>query len=99
MGGIGALKSLMPRLLADVAACGSTLLPGWSSVATTRTAATALTITIFPRSPPVLLFFTADKWTTPYKVLVVGPGLGPDGRPVADKTLYLDLPTDMPGRD
>ena len=39
------------------------------------------------------------KWTTPYKVLVVGPGLGPDGRPVVDKTLYLDLPTDMPGRD
>ena len=27
------------------------------------------------------------------------PGLGPDGRPVADKTLYLDLPTDMPGKD
>ena len=39
------------------------------------------------------------NWTGPCKILVVGPGLGPDGRPVADKTLYLDLPTDMPGKD
>ena len=39
------------------------------------------------------------NWTGPYKILVVGPGLGPDRRPVADKTLYLDLPTDMPGKD
>ena len=41
------------------------------------------------------------NWTGPYKILVVAPGLGPDGRPVADKTLelYLDLPTDMPGKD
>ena len=39
------------------------------------------------------------NWTGPYKILVVGPGLEPDGRPVADKTLYLDLPTDMPGND
>ena len=39
------------------------------------------------------------NWTSLYKILVVGPGLGPDGRPVADKTLYLDLPTDMPGND
>ena len=39
------------------------------------------------------------NWTCPYKILVVRPGLGPDGRPVADKTLYLDLPTDMPGKD
>ena len=57
---LGTLEPLAPRLLADVAACGSTLLPGWSSVATTRTAATALTITIFPRSPPILLFIAAD---------------------------------------
>ena len=39
------------------------------------------------------------NWTGPYKILVVGPGLGPDGRPVADKTLNLDLPTDTPRRD
>ena len=39
------------------------------------------------------------NWTAPYKALVVGPGLGPDGRSVADKTLHLDLPTDMPERD
>ena len=39
------------------------------------------------------------NWTGSYKILVVGPGLGPDGRPVADKTLYLDLLTDMPGKD
>ena len=28
-----------------------------------------------------------SNWTGPYKILVVGPGLGPDGCPVADKTL------------
>ena len=39
------------------------------------------------------------NWTGPYKILVVGPGPGPDGRPVADKTLYLELPTDMTGKD
>ena len=39
------------------------------------------------------------NWTGPYKILVVGPGVGPDSRPVVDKTLYLDLPTDMPGKD
>ena len=38
-------------------------------------------------------------WIGPYKILVVGPGLGPDGQPVADNTLYLDLPTGMPGKD
>ena len=39
------------------------------------------------------------NWTGPYKILEMGPGLGPDGRPVADKTLYLYFPTDMPGQD
>ena len=39
------------------------------------------------------------NWTGRYKILVVGPGLGPDGRPVADETLYLNIPTDMPGKD
>ena len=40
------------------------------------------------------------NWTGPYKILIVGTGIRPDdGRSVADKTLYLDLPTDMPGRD
>ena len=39
------------------------------------------------------------NWTGPYKTLVVGPGLGPDGWPVAGNTLYLDLPTDMPEKD
>ena len=29
----------------------------------------------------------------------MGPGLGQDDRPVADKTLYLDLSTDVPGKD
>ena len=38
------------------------------------------------------------NWTGPYKILVVRPGLGPDGRPVADKTLDMDLPTDMSGK-
>ena len=57
---LGTLEPLVPRLLADVAECGSTLLPGWSSDATTRTAATALTITMFPRRPPILLFIAID---------------------------------------
>ena len=39
------------------------------------------------------------NWTGPDRILVVEPGVGPDGRPVADKTLYLDLSTDMPGKD
>ena len=39
------------------------------------------------------------NWTGPKNILVVRPGLGQDGRPVADKTLYLDLPYDMPGKD
>ena len=39
------------------------------------------------------------NWTGLHKILVVGPGLRPDGRPVADKTLHLDLPTDMRGKD
>ena len=39
------------------------------------------------------------NWAGRYKILEVGPGLAPDGRPVADNTLYLDLSTDMPGRD
>ena len=57
---LGVLEPLVvPRLLADIAACGSTFLPGWSSVATTRTAATALTIIISPRCPPVLFRSTA----------------------------------------
>ena len=32
---LGVLEPLVPRLLEDVAACGSTLLPGWTSAATT----------------------------------------------------------------
>ena len=51
---LGALELLVPRLLPDVAARGSTLLPGWSSIATTLIAATALTVDISPYSPPVL---------------------------------------------
>ena len=43
---LGALEPLVPCLLADVAACGSTLLLEWSYVATTRTVASTLTITI-----------------------------------------------------
>ena len=42
------------------------------------------------------------KWTGPYKVLAVGPRPSsdtPDGSPLWDKLLCLDLPTDMPGAD
>ena len=44
----------------------------------------------------------AVNWTGPYKILAVGPcpaGDTPDGSPLGDKLLYLDLPTDMPGVD
>ena len=40
------------------------------------------------------------NWTGPFKVLAVGPSPAeatPDGRPLASKLLYLDLPNDMPG--
>ena len=40
------------------------------------------------------------NWTGPYKILAVGPCSSsdtPDGCPLGDKLLYLDLPTDMPG--
>ena len=48
---LGALEPLVSRILADGAACGSTLFPGWSSVASIRTAATVLTIPVSPHSP------------------------------------------------
>ena len=38
----------------------------------------------------------------PYKILAVGLcpfSNTPDGSPLGDKLLYLDLPTDMPGAD
>ena len=39
-------------------------------------------------------------WTGPFKILAVGPCTeAPDGRPLASKLLYLDLPTDLPGKD
>ena len=40
------------------------------------------------------------NWTGPFKILAVGPAKSaPDGRPVGDKLLYLDLPSDLPGQD
>ncbi len=44
----------------------------------------------------------ALNWTGPFKILAVGPSEAdatPDGRPLASKLLYLDLPNDMPGAD
>lgn len=41
-------------------------------------------------------------YTGPLKILAVGPAAPadtPDGRPLQDKLLFLDLPSDMPGRD
>ena len=38
----------------------------------------------------------------PYKIVAVGPCPSsdtPDGSPLGDKLLYLDLPIDMPGAD
>ncbi|CAB1099587.1 unnamed protein product [Ectocarpus sp. CCAP 1310/34] len=40
----------------------------------------------------------APSWTGPYKVFAVGPASAdatPDGRPLARKLLYLDLPSDL----
>ena len=40
------------------------------------------------------------NWTEPFKILAVGPSSAtdtPDGRPLGDKLLYLDLPSNLPG--
>ena len=40
----------------------------------------------------------ALNWTGPYKVLAVGPWSSadtPDGSPIGDNLLYLDLPSDL----
>ena len=42
------------------------------------------------------------NWIGRFKVLTVGPtpvSDTPDGRPLHDELLYLDLPSDLPGRD
>ena len=42
------------------------------------------------------------NWTGPFKILADGSHPAeaiPDGRPLAAKLLYLDLPNDMPGAD
>ena len=44
----------------------------------------------------------ALHWTGPYKVLAVDPCSSaetPDGSPLGDNQLYLDLPSDLPGSD
>ena len=44
----------------------------------------------------------ALNWTGPYKVLAVGPCSSaetPDGSPLGDNLLCLDLPFDLPGSD
>ena len=42
------------------------------------------------------------NWNGPFKILAVGPTAAsdpPDNHPLQDKLLFLDLPTDLPGRD
>eukprot|EP00904_Undaria_pinnatifida_P000588 jgi/Undpi1/1052/HiC_scaffold_10.g04515.m1 len=42
------------------------------------------------------------NWICPFKILAVGTApasAAPDGRPLHDKLLYVDLSSDMPGRD
>ena len=42
------------------------------------------------------------NWNGPFKILAVGPTPAsdtPDNRPLQRKLLFLDLPTDLPGRD
>ena len=44
----------------------------------------------------------ALNWNGPFKILAVGPAPAsdtPDNRPLHDKLLFLDLPSDLPGRD
>ena len=44
----------------------------------------------------------ALNWTGPYQVLAVGPCSSaetPDGSPLGDNLLYLDLLSDLPGSD
>ena len=41
-------------------------------------------------------------WTGPFKIIAIGPSPAestPDGRPLAAKLHYPDLPNDMPGAD
>ena len=48
----------------------------------------------------VLMAKLALNWTGSYKVLTVGPCSSagtPDGLPLGDDLLYLDLPSDLPG--
>ena len=42
------------------------------------------------------------NWNGPFKILAVGPTAAsetPDNRPLQDKLLFLDIPSDLPGRD
>ena len=42
------------------------------------------------------------NWNGPFKILAVGPAPAsdtPDNHPLHDKLLFLDLPSDLPGRD
>ena len=44
----------------------------------------------------------SPNWTGPFNSLAVGPSPSdstPDGRPLAAKQIYVDLPNDMPGPD
>ena len=44
----------------------------------------------------------ALNWTGPYKVLAVGPCSSaetPDGSPLGDNLVFLDLPSEHPGSD
>ena len=52
-----------------------------------------------PSAPPAHKKLSLN-WTGPYQILTVGPApTSPDGRPIGDKLLFLDLPSDLPGRD
>ena len=53
-------------------------------------------------SAKVLKAKLALNWTGPYKALAVGPCSSaetPDGSPLVDNLLYLDLPSDLPDSD
>ncbi|CAB1115322.1 unnamed protein product [Ectocarpus sp. CCAP 1310/34] len=71
---------------------------GWSGVY--NTAATIRQGVQKDTDQQVLKAKFALSWTGPHKVLAVGPASAdsvPDGRPLARKLLYLDLPSDLSG--
>ena len=87
-----ALEPLVPHLLADVAACGSTLPPRWSSFATTGTAAAALIITMSLHSPPRPFFIVPLTFSYFSRQRPLFPRFVPEARK-AMSDIFDDFPS------